>query len=90
MTVQSGSGSSRLTGTRPLHARRAAWQQQVRTIAAYQDGYNITGPDPLRPAATSQGQRLDHQRAETAARRAQTTANEDVARRHGSAQRCLG
>jgi conjugative relaxase-like TrwC/TraI family protein len=66
-------------------ARCAAWEQQVRTIAAYRDRHGITGNDPLGPAPSSQGQRLDHQRADTAARRAQATANEDI-RRRGPAQ----
>jgi hypothetical protein len=43
-------------------------------------------PRPTRTAPTGQGQRLDHQRADAAARRAQTTANEDIRRRRGSAQ----
>ncbi|MDA8298183.1 MAG: relaxase domain-containing protein [Actinomycetota bacterium] len=64
-------------------ARRAAWEQQVRTIAAYRDRYGITGPDPLGPVPSGQGQRLDYLRADAAARRAQATANENVRRRHG-------
>ncbi|WP_188893451.1 MobF family relaxase [Microlunatus endophyticus] len=62
-------------------ARRAEWEQQVRMIAANRDRYDITGSDPLGPAPSGQGQRLDYQRADTAARRAQATANEDIRRR---------
>jgi conjugative relaxase-like TrwC/TraI family protein len=64
-------------------ARRAAWEQQVRTIAAYRDRHHITGPDPLGPAPSGEGQRLDRQRSDAAARRAQATANEEARRRHG-------
>ncbi len=67
-------------------ARRAVWEQQVRTIAAYRDRHDITSPDPLGPAPSGQGQRLDRQRADAAARRAQATANEQARRRHGPAQ----
>ena len=67
-------------------ARRAAWEQQVRTIAAYRDRHHITGPDPLGPAPSSQGQRLDHQRADTAARRAQAAASDEARRRLGPEQ----
>ena len=64
-------------------APRAAWEQHVRTIAAYRDRHGITGPDPLGPAPSGQGQRLDYQRADTAARRAQATANDQARRRQG-------
>lgn len=67
-------------------ARRAAWQQQTRTITAYRDRYDITGTDPLGPAPASQGQRFDHQRATVAARRAQATASQDASRRPGPRQ----
>lgn len=62
-------------------AQRAVWEQQVRTIAAYRDRYSITGPDPLGPAPSGQGQRLDHQRADTATRRAQATTSDQARRR---------
>jgi hypothetical protein len=58
----------------------------VRTIAAYRDRHGITGGDPLGPAPSGQGQRLDYQRASIAGRRAQATANEDVRQRHGPGQ----
>ena len=61
-------------------ARRAAWQQQVQTVAAYRDRYRLNGTHPLGQAPTSQGQRLDHQRAALAARQAQTAATQSVAR----------
>ncbi len=81
--IQDGQPWVRRLGTPPTDpAPRAAWEQQVRTIAAYRDRYTITGPDPLGPAPTSQGQRLDHQRADAATRRAQATANEQARRRH--------
>ncbi|MGI8493619.1 MAG: hypothetical protein ACR2NJ_12880 [Acidimicrobiales bacterium] len=67
-------------------ARRAAWEQHVRTIAAYRDRHGITRPDPLGPVPAGQGQRLDHQRADAAARRAQATASDETRRRHGPAQ----
>ncbi|HUA49564.1 MAG TPA: MobF family relaxase [Solirubrobacteraceae bacterium] len=67
-------------------ARCAAWEQQVRTITAYRDRYQITGGDPLGPAPTGEGQRLDHERADAAARRAQNIVNENVRRRHGPGQ----
>jgi hypothetical protein len=62
-------------------ARWVVWEQQVRTIAAYRDRHGLIGGDPLGPAPSGQGQRLDHQRANAAARRAQATAS-DEARRH--------
>jgi conjugative relaxase-like TrwC/TraI family protein len=67
-------------------ARRAAWEQHVRTIAAYRDRYTITGNDPLGPAPSGQGQRLDHQRADLATRRAQATASDEARRRSGPEQ----
>jgi hypothetical protein len=84
--IDEGQPWVRRVGPPPTNpGRRAAWEQQVRTIAAYRDRHGITGPDPLGAAPTGHGQRLDHQRAQLAARRAQTTANEDVRRRHGPA-----
>jgi hypothetical protein len=68
-------------GTTPSDpARRATWQQQIRTVAAYRDRYRLSGTDPLGQAQSSQGQRLDHQRAALAARRAQAAATQSVAR----------
>ena len=68
-------------------ARRATWQQQIRTVAAYRDRYRLSETDPLGQAPTSQGQRLDHQRAALAARRAQAAANQSVARQRTRDQR---
>jgi len=68
-------------------ARRAAWQQQARTVAAYRDRYRLSGTDPLGQPPSSQGQRLDHQRAALAARRAQTAATPSVARQRTRDQR---
>jgi conjugative relaxase-like TrwC/TraI family protein len=48
--------------------RRSAWQSQIRTIVAYRDRYEITCSNPLGPPPSTQGQRLDHQRAALAAR----------------------
>jgi hypothetical protein len=68
-------------GTTPSDpARLATWQQQIRTVAAYRDRYRLSGTDPLGQAQSSQGQRLDHQRAALAARRAQAAATQSVAR----------
>ena len=67
-------------------ARRPAWEQQVSTIAAYRDRYAISGSDPLGAAPSSQGQRLDHQRAGAATRQAQATANDKPPWRHGPQQ----
>jgi hypothetical protein len=67
-------------------SRRAAWEQEVRTIAAYRDRHGITGSDPLGPAPSGQGQRLDYQRADTAARRARATTSDQTRRRHGPEQ----
>ena len=50
-------------------ARRAAWKQQVRTVAAYRDRHGITGIDTLGPEPASQGQQLDRRRAAAAVRR---------------------
>ncbi|MHB1865441.1 MAG: MobF family relaxase [Candidatus Saccharimonadales bacterium] len=61
-------------------SRRAAWQQQLRTIAAYRDRYRLSGTDPLGQAPSSHGQRLDHHRAALAARAAQAAATPSVAR----------
>ena len=66
--------------------RRAAWEQQVRTIAAYRDRYGLTGGDPLGPAPSGQGQRLDYQRADTATRQAQATASDRAQHRRGPDQ----
>ena len=66
--------------------RRAAWEQQIRTITAYRDRYGITGPDPLGHAPSGQGQRLDRQRADAAARRAQATVGDEARRRNGPEQ----
>jgi conjugative relaxase-like TrwC/TraI family protein len=85
--VQEGQSWVRRLGPPPSDpARRDAWEQQFRTIAAYRDRYDITGNDPVGPAPSGQGQRLDHQRADAAARRAQATAHEDIRRRHGPEQ----
>ncbi len=85
--IQDGQPWVRRLGPPPTDpARREAWEQQVRTIAAYRDRHGITGPDPLGPAPNVQGQRLDYQRADAAARRAQATASEQARRRQGSAQ----
>ncbi|HEY4812370.1 MAG TPA: hypothetical protein VIH71_15060 [Solirubrobacteraceae bacterium] len=74
-------------GTTPSDpARHAAWQQQIRTDAAYRDRYRLNGTHPLGQAPTSQGQRLDHQRAALAARQAQTAATQNVARQHARDQ----
>ncbi|HEX4430088.1 MAG TPA: hypothetical protein VHZ96_12550 [Frankiaceae bacterium] len=67
----------------PLPTRR---EQQVRTIAAYRDRHGITGSDPLGPAPSGQGQRLDYQRADAAVRRAQAAASDETRRRHGPEQ----
>lgn len=81
--VQAGQPWVQRLGPPPTDlAQRAAWEQQVRTIAAYRDRYGITGTDPLGPTPSSQGQRLDHQRADAAARQAHATATE-TRRRHG-------
>lgn len=61
-------------------ARRTAWQQEMRVIAAYRDRHRVTGTDPLGPAPVSQGQRLDHQRATVAAHRAQAAASQNSPR----------
>jgi hypothetical protein len=85
--VREGQSWVRRLGPPPADlAQRAVWEQQVRTIAAYRDRYGITGPDPLGPAPSSQGQRLDRQRADAAARRAQATVSDDVRRQHGPEQ----
>ena len=67
-------------------ARRDAWEQRVRTIAAYRDRYGIIGSDPLGSAPSGQGQRFDYQRADAAARRAQAVASDQAQRRHGPKQ----
>ncbi len=66
-------------------AKRAVWERQVCTVAAYRDRYAITNSDPLGPDPGSQGQQLDHQRAALAVRRAQATASQyDVPPRRGA------
>jgi hypothetical protein len=85
--VQEGRSWVRRLGPPPTDAaRRAAWEEQVRTIAAYRDRHHITGPDPLGPTPSGQGQKLDHQRADAAARRAQATASGQARRRQGPEQ----
>ncbi|MGH3157153.1 MAG: ATP-dependent DNA helicase, partial [Streptosporangiaceae bacterium] len=80
--IQDGQPWVRRLGPPPTDpARRAAWEQQVRTIAAYRDRYSITGPDPLGSAPSGQGQRLDHQRADAATRRAHAAASEQARHR---------
>lgn len=64
-------------------ARRVEWRQYLRTVAAYRDRHHIHGSDPLGPAPTRQGQRLDRHRATQATERAQTTARQDIARQRG-------
>lgn len=82
--IQAGQPWVRRLGPPPADpVRRAAWEQQVRTVTAYRDRHGITGSDPLGPAPSGRGQRLDHQRADAACRRAQVAAHEDVRRRHG-------
>jgi hypothetical protein len=77
----------RSLGPRPTdRALRAAWERRLRAIVAYRDGYGIAGPDPLGPTPTGRGQRLDHQRAGVATRRAQATVSDETRRRHGPAQ----
>ncbi len=85
--IQEGQTWVRRLGSPPTDpTRRAAWEQHVRTIAAYRDRYHITGPDPLGPAPSGQGQRLDHQRADAATRQAQATASDRAQRRRGPDQ----
>ena len=85
--VREGQPWARRLGLPPTDpARRAAWEQQVRTVAAYRDRHGITSSDPLGPSPSGQGQRLDHQRADAAARRAQATASDQTRRRHGPGQ----
>jgi hypothetical protein len=82
--IQQGRPWIRRLGPPPTDpARRAVWEQQVRSIAAYRDRYSISGPDPLGPTPSGQGQRLDHQRADTATRRAQAAASDQAQRRRG-------
>ena len=89
--IQEGYPWVRRLGSTPTDlTRRAAWSQQLRTVAAYRDRYGISGSDPLGPAPSGQGQRLDYQRAELAARQAPTTGSDDVRRRHGPEQRIDG
>ena len=85
--VREGQSWVRRLGPPPADpARRAAWEQHVRTIAAYRDRHGITGSDPLGPAPSGQGQRLDYQRADAAVRRAQAAASDETRRRHGPEQ----
>ena len=85
--VREGQSWVRRLGPPPADpARRAAWEHEVRTIAAYRDRHHITGSDPLGPAPSGQGQRLDYQRADAAARRAQVTASDQARRRRGPGQ----
>ena len=85
--VQEGEAWVRRLGAPPTDpARRAAWEEQLRTIAAYRDRYGITSTDPLGPTPSSQGQRLDHRRADAATHRAQATASNEPRRRHGLEQ----
>lgn len=89
--IQEGHPWVRRLGSTPTDlTRRAARRQQLRTVVAYRDRYDISGSDPLSPSPSGQGQRLDHQRAELAARQAQTTCIDDVPRRHGPEQRIDG
>jgi conjugative relaxase-like TrwC/TraI family protein len=82
-TIREGQSWVRRLGPPPADpARRAAWEQQVRTIAAYRDRHGIVGPDALGPAPSSRGQRLDYQRAAADARRARATASDQTRRRH--------
>ncbi len=67
-------------------ARCAEWRQQVRTVAAYRDRYDICGSDPLGPAPTRRGQRLAHQRATLAAGQAHAATRQSIRRQHGPRQ----
>ncbi|TWE13064.1 conjugative relaxase-like TrwC/TraI family protein [Rudaeicoccus suwonensis] len=85
--VQEGQAWVRRLGPPPTNpARRAAWQQQVRIVAAYRDRYGITGSDPLGPTPSGQGPRLDYQLADAAARRTQATGSDEARRRRGPEQ----
>jgi conjugative relaxase-like TrwC/TraI family protein len=61
--------------------RRAAWEQQPRTIAAYRDRYHISSSDPLGPDPANQGQRLDQQQAALAVRQTQAATNQNTSHR---------
>ncbi len=71
-------------------AQRAAWRQELRIVAAYRGRYGITGTNALGRAPASQGQRLDRQRADSAARRAQVTASTEARQRHAEQQIITG
>ncbi len=63
-------------------AQRAAWKQQVRTVAAYRDRYHLSGNNLLGQPPTNRRQRLDHQQAAAATRRAKAAADQTHARQH--------
>ncbi len=62
-------------GTPPKDAKIAAtWRRLARTVAAYRDRYNITGPTPLGTPAEHDTQKIDAARAKTALDRARGIA----------------
>ncbi|MHB1568818.1 MAG: hypothetical protein ACYC0H_06400 [Solirubrobacteraceae bacterium] len=67
--------------------RHADWHQQLRTIVAYRDRYQVNDGGALGPTPSTQGQRLDYRRAMLAAGQAQTTAAQRIrSQRHPNFQ----
>ncbi len=80
-------GSRRLVSAPTGRARPIAWRQRLGPVAVDRDRHGIGGSDPLGPAPSGQGPRLDYQRAELAAGQALTTCSDKVRWRHGPEQR---
>ena len=83
MSAMNPSAVDLLTVNALTEAGREVSIDRLRTIAAYRDRYGITGSDPLGPAPSSQGQRLDRRPRRRRRTASTTTVSDDVRRRHG-------
>lgn len=73
--LQDGETWTVALGPEPKDDKAAAiWRRHARTVAAYRDRYNITGPAPLGAPAESAAQKIDAARARTALDRARDLA----------------
>jgi len=72
--LQNGETWTVALGPEPKDTKNAAtWRRHARTVAAYRDRYNITGPAPLGAPEESAAQKIDAARAGAALDRTRTT-----------------
>lgn len=73
--LQDGEPWTQTLGPIPAEDRAAqAWRYAARTIAAYRDRYQITGPQPLGAPPETEAQKIDAARARAALDRTQRAA----------------